>query len=278
MLNSRDEQILKTIHHYRYMTAIDMAYRLFSPSSKTHVREILSGLSGNADHKQNEYLYRFGIPKAVKGNIEHIYTLGARGRNALAELGLDSDWYHRPSKVSNQSYSHIVHSLMITKFLVAANVWFRNHPTLSLIDEKTSYTMQGKVVPDGLLLLQRQDGAKGAVLVEIDRGNEQQERFKKHIRDRLVFVRSGRHEEAYGTRGVFFAYVVVDDNERFRQTRLRTMQAWAMEVLKEEQRENWASMFRFSEVGLGNVYKTPLFDGAVWLRPDKESKIPLFGG
>jgi hypothetical protein len=75
---------------------------------------------------------------------------------------------------------------------------------------------------------------------------------------------------------VIYAYVVADDHPQFRQTRLRTMQRWAMEVLAEEKRENWASVFRFTQVGIGDVYQTPLFDGPVWFTPGRAEPRPLF--
>jgi hypothetical protein len=60
-LTTRMDEILRTIHFYRFMSAQDVAYRLFSPKSLTHVREILSSLAGCEDFKDNSYLYRFKL-------------------------------------------------------------------------------------------------------------------------------------------------------------------------------------------------------------------------
>ena len=96
LLNSRDEEILKTIHFYRYITGIDVAHRLFSPGSRKHVIEVLSGLAGGVDHARNQYLYRFGLPKAQKGNVERIFTLGVRGKELLESLGMPVEWVLPP--------------------------------------------------------------------------------------------------------------------------------------------------------------------------------------
>src|SRR2546430_7536263 len=110
ILTRRTEEILKTIYFYRYMTVYDVAYQLVSPSSRTHVREILSSLAGGADFQTNQYLFRFQLPHIASGNTEKIYTLGNKGRKFLVkELGLNADWYFRPYKLRQLSYNQIVH-------------------------------------------------------------------------------------------------------------------------------------------------------------------------
>ena len=73
---------------YRYMTALDVAYSLFSPKSLTHVRSILTRLSGGTDYKERECLFRFPWPSAKAGNRERIFTLGASGREIVQRLGM----------------------------------------------------------------------------------------------------------------------------------------------------------------------------------------------
>jgi hypothetical protein len=80
VLSKQGEEILRAIYFYRYMTALDVSQLLYSPSSLKYVRSRLSALSGNADFKTNEYLYRFKLPSGG-GNTKRIYTLGSRGRS-----------------------------------------------------------------------------------------------------------------------------------------------------------------------------------------------------
>jgi hypothetical protein len=51
-LSSKEEEILKTFSVYRFMNAMDVAHALFSPASLTHVRSILTRLSGGDDYKE----------------------------------------------------------------------------------------------------------------------------------------------------------------------------------------------------------------------------------
>jgi hypothetical protein len=91
IINRRIEEILRTIHFYRYMTALDVANLLYSPSSLTYVRSLLSSLAGDADFKTAQYLYRFPLPNMSLGGTTRIFTLGSKGRDYLAnEVGVAS--------------------------------------------------------------------------------------------------------------------------------------------------------------------------------------------
>ena len=51
IISERDEAILRSIATVRYATAKDIAYLLpgFSPSSLSHVREVMTALAGGGD-------------------------------------------------------------------------------------------------------------------------------------------------------------------------------------------------------------------------------------
>ena len=115
------EEILKAVHFYRYVTALDIAHLLYSPSSFTYVRERLHDLCGGDDNVPNELLYRFPLPTG-KGNRPRVFTLGSRGRAYLAdELGMPANWYFRPHKMHNMGYNQLLHNIILTRFLVAAH-------------------------------------------------------------------------------------------------------------------------------------------------------------
>jgi protein involved in plasmid replication-relaxation len=282
LLTDRDQEILKVIHFYRYMTAIDVAYRLFSPSSRTHVREILTSLAGGGDKKPDQYLFRFGMPKATVGNVERIYTLGNRGRDFLVNhTDLPINWYFRPSRMASLNYNVLVHSLAVTRFLVAAHFWSKKQDIFKLIQTRISYELANTpgregntIIPDGWLLFERQDGKRGAILVEIDRGTEYQQRFKEHVTSRLEFVQSGACEKLFGEQVYRICYVNVG-NSPYKETRRKTMLAWTREVLRELEKENWTSIFRFTDVAI-DVYSANLFEEPVWFQPDSSKGGKLF--
>lgn len=142
ILNQRIEEILKAIHFHRYMTALDVAHLLYSPSSLSYVRGTLSSLAGEADFKPAQYLYRFPLPNMLLGGTTRTFTLGSKGRDYLANVvGVPVDWYYRPSKTKHLSYSQVLHSLLLTRTLVAAAAWCAKGPSFRLARVRICYEL-----------------------------------------------------------------------------------------------------------------------------------------
>jgi hypothetical protein len=291
VLDQKAERILRAICFYRYMGALDVAYRLYSPGALAKVRKTLLALSGG-DFVAREYLYRFQLPG--EGNPERVYTLGSRGRDYLAnEVGLPVSWYFRPETVKHFSHAHVVHSLLLTRVLVAAEQWARSQEGIRLASRRISYELwdkppiveiaeegrktQVKVIPDAWLLFERGDRKKASVLVEIDLGREYQAAFKAHVAARIEFIASGKYTRVFGTRGVTIAYATTGERPEYRQSRLSSMRQWTKEVLAAQGRQNWADRFRFCSLSLDTVYELPLFDGPVWHRIGSETPVGLLG-
>jgi hypothetical protein len=49
-----------------------------------------------------------------------------------------------------------------------------------------------------------------------------------------------------------------------------------MEVLKEQKREKWASVFRFLGCGFDEMYTSGKLEGKEWYRPDQDGPVALF--
>jgi hypothetical protein len=288
-LSPTEEEILKVMSTYRYMTAIDVAYSLFSPTSLTYVRSILTRLSGGDDFKERECLYRFPWPSGKAGNPERIFTLGSAGREAVQSLGISVDWYYRPSKTGRLNGSYLAHQLLVNRFVICACRFTSQQPDYTLADVMLSYEIERSlhkrtgeaVVPDAWLHFARIDGRKFPVLVEIDRGTEDQERFKNHVRGRLEFIRSGEYARVFGTPAVIIAYATTGPIHGHADSRRETMAAWTLEVLRELKLESWAGIFRFtSAVEYTRLYEqgNDLFTKPLWYRPDAPSAPMLLLG
>jgi Replication-relaxation len=283
-----EEEILKTMSTYRYMTALDVAYSLFSPKSLTHVRSILTRLAGGKDYQERQCLYRFPLPSAHAGNRERIFTLGSAGREVVRSLGIPAEWYHRPSSPERLSGSFLAHQLLLTRFVVCACRFANQNPDLTLADVRLCYDIErslGKrereeMVPDAWLLFE-QDGKQFPVLVEIDRGTEYQERFKNHVRGRLEFIRSGDYAHVFETTAVIIAYATSGRVQQDAEIRRKTRCAWTMDLLQDLKIESWASIFRFtSAVVYTRLYEegNALFTQPVWYQPDAPvTPLPLLG-
>jgi hypothetical protein len=290
ILTPRDETILRVIYQYRYMTALDVAYLLFQPSSFTHVREILFALAGGEDFGARTYLCRFPLPGI--GNAVRVFTLGAKGRSFLAKQGFPVHWYFRPYKVHHLSHSHVLHNLILTRFLVALSFWTRQQTAFRLLTVRFGHELAGTpvtvrvetkgkttsvpVIPDAWVLLERaRNSNKVPILVEIDRGMEYQQRFKQHVRSRITYIADGSYTRTFGTQSVTVAYATTGEVPAYRERRRETMRQWTAEVLAELNMQNWAGVFRFASVEYQTLYDLSLFEKPVWCRPDSPAPMPL---
>jgi hypothetical protein len=294
VLSHNDERILRSVHFYRYMTALDIAHLLYKPSSIRRVRTVLADLCGKADYVPNQFLCRFRMPAIEAGNPERIYSLGARGRSVLIqEFGIPVNWYMSPEKGVHPNFSQLTHDLILTRFLIAAERFAAVNPNFRLVNTRICYEIgaalsdageRGKrekvsVVPDGWLLFERVIGGSVEqlpVLVEIDRGTMDRNRIKKHVLSRIEFVRSGEYRRMFGVEAVVVAYATTGAKGELDEGRRRRVCAWTMEALKESGHEDWASVFRFASVDRDTIYGAGLFDGAVWYMPDSKNTVSLF--
>jgi Replication-relaxation len=289
VLTPKDEEILKAIYTYRYTTTLDIAHLLFRPTYLPYVRSRLARLAGGKDLQENTYLCRFKLP-ATEGNRERIFTLGNKGRAFLKDIhGYVLDWYFQPAKFKFFSYSAILHHLLLTRFLVAAAWWCKHREDVTLLEERVSYELSrhppkvtvGKktltVIPDAWLLFGKGSG-KYAVLFELDRGMEFQQKFKEHIKGRIELIRSGQYAKIFGVPGVIVSYVTTGQTPQYRNTRMKTMNAWTREVLTELNLKSWGEIFRFTAVEFDTLYNqsASLFEEPVWLQPDTSELVRLF--
>ena len=289
------EEILKAVHFYRYVTALDITHLFYSPTVLPYVRQRLTHLAGGRDFAGNQFLYRFPLPSTSAGNPQRVYTLGSRGRAYLLdELGLPVEWYYRPHKVRDMGYSQMLHNIILTKVLVAAQKWSGKHNNFDLLQTRISYelaerpsiltiahageTITLKVIPDAWLLFNRlSDGERFPILLEIDRGTQYQKAFKNHVRSRIEYLRCGAYRETFGTEAVIIAYATTGATQAMRETRCKTLCLWTREVLEDMLLENWASVFRFHPLAIEDIYNTLVFEKAVWYQPSSSSPLPLFG-
>jgi hypothetical protein len=275
IITRRDEQILREIYQYRYMTALDVAWLLFKPTSKTHVLEILSRLAGGKDTQTHAHLYRFGLPS--HGNPERVFTLGAKGRRFLAECGLPKKGYFYPYKTNHISHRHLEHSLLLTRCIVCANVWTRQQTGFNLLQVRFGYEFRrAPVVPDAWLLFERVSNSNRLpIFLEIDRGREYQKQFKEHLCSRIKFIEDGSYTRMFGSRSVTIAYATTGEIPEYRDRRRRTMAQWTKEVLVDLHKENWTDIFRFTCIERESLFDLALFDKPVWYRPDSPTPRTL---
>jgi hypothetical protein len=307
LLNSKEERILQAVYDVECVTEQEIRHLLFSEGSRTHVGAIMRKLSGGRDYDDQQFLYRFPFPTAAKGPKTRVYCLGAKARELLAI----EDAFH-PSKFRFLLYSPILHDLTLSRFLVVATKYFQAHSDYTLLETRTCYqltrnppcitvTRNGKTstivaIPDAWQHIERvRDGKVYPLWIEIDRGTENHQKFKRLVRNRLAVVKSPQYEKMFTTKAVLFCYVTTGTPKQA-DIRLQNMVRWTEDVLphkdlvtKEEElteedkkrlaeRDKWASLFRFATVEYTKMYDQPhrLFTEPVWYKPDEPDPVPLF--
>lgn len=276
IITPRIEEVLRAVHFYRYMTAIDITHLMFSPGALTHVRDILRLLCGGEDYAENQYLFRFPIPHLTAGKTEKVFTLGAKGRDFLIKEGLPVDWYFRPQHTKHLTHGLITHNLTLTRFLVACRV-FTVKSDFTITNMRISYGLAKggyKVIPDAWIHLMR-GNTNYPLLVEVDHGTAYKDRLREHIKSRIEFLQSGEYQKVFKSRGCMIAYITTGEFKEYKNTRLRFMVERAKEALKEMRLESWASVLRFAAVERKSLLTTPLFEAPVWMRPDTDSPVTL---
>jgi hypothetical protein len=282
-LSERDEQLIRAVGMYRYVTIPDL-YHLLGPVSFSTLRERARRLAGKADHVAGQYLLRYPLPSPAKGTKARVYTLGVKGRQFL---GMDG--YYRPSKIL--SYSHLWHALTLTRFCVGAAAFGRNNPSFTLAETRLSYefirtpprvrlSINGQdttvaVIPDAWLLFVRSDGKKFPLLVEIDRASEYQMKLKSLVRRRLDLILLGEYTRYFGEEAVCIAFVTTGG-----ATRVSTMQRWTQDVIAAEideqtNRQEWLERFYFTPVVYEELFAPALFTDPVWQRSASANTVPL---
>lgn len=306
VISKRYQEILEAIHTYRFVTAWDITRLFYTATSINHVREMLSLLSGKKDYEERQYLYRFPLPTTRIGNTEKIYTLGSRGRAYLQSCGMDIDWYFRPYKFQFTDdvmtyYQPCLHALTLTRFLVASQVFSKKHPEWELTSTRTEYELKREiaeehakkqavtitlktdnekaeenviVIPDAWLLFHNPSGKKGSwhpVMLEIDRGTEQQKHFKKHIRARAIFLANGGYKKLFGTNKGVIAYATTGN-----ETRRDSMRTWTKQVLTELDVKHLSSRFLYRSLTPSwEQDETSLFLAPLWFRASDKHAVPL---
>ena len=182
-------------------------------------------------------------------------------------------------QIAPASYSYVLHNLILTRTLIAANCWASEHPDFALVGKLICYELPGKVIPDGWLLFEEQTNNgvyEQPVMIELDRGMEYKVKFRDHVRGRINYLQSGDYKKTFQTDLATIAYLTTGQTAEYRVTRQKAMCTWIKELLKDMRLEAWAGVFKVASVEFQTLYDHALFESAVWFRPDSDTPVRLF--
>ena len=186
----------------------------------------------------------------------YYYTLDSKGMRYLESIGLDTDISFRASKEVSESYLHLRHALELNDVLIAALCIKHVHNMYTLyrfMHERTLKRAPFKVhldgrqislIPDAFLdfHIRRPDlpDLSLPLIIEHDRGTEQQDHFRRRIRAYKAYLSAGAFKQLVGTDRITVAFTTFISSKRVAQ-----MREWTKAELSAE--PQLAAMFIFAD-------------------------------
>ena len=230
----------------------------------------------------NGYVQADSIPTKFFKSPSY-YTLDTKGMRYLTDIGLDTDTNFRASKEVSESYLHLRHALELNDVLIAALRLkyaseryylsrYVHERTLKRTPYKVTYNGQAvSLIPDGFIdIRQRTTNTSLTLLLEHDRGTEQQDHFRRRIKVYGSFLSSGAYKQLLSTEHVTVAFTTFVSSKRVAQ-----MREWAKAELVTE--PTLAGMFIFAELPRPLEPKHLVFERR-WLTLTSDQPIALLEG
>ena len=217
-----------------HIATADQLTRLhYSPNSLKWVKARLKVL---VDH---DYLQADCIPTKFFRS-PYYYTLGQRGMQYLGAAGLDVSDAFRASKEVNKHALFIEHTLELNDVLIAAALINRTFPRCHLdsfihervLKRRPFKTKHFTIIPDAFLdfRLSLPDGRQRRMplLLEHDRGSEEQHYFKRRIRAYIVLLKAEAYKGLFSAKAITIAFTTFVGTRRLEHMREWTRQELAL--------------------------------------------------
>jgi hypothetical protein len=247
------------------------------------------------DLADNRYVLPLSHPSI---RLPYMYALDRKGLNYLSAQGVDVREYFRPSQDEDTAKNFLFreHILAISDILIHALLFeksetsyrinsmlherfFKNHPM------KATYTRNNKeetktIVPDAYLEFactgQNGKDITIPVMLELDRGTEDQKFFRKRLRACIVFLKSRAFETLFEVKNITVAFATTKNHNR-----VGKMREWARKELAVTNEPKWlADLFLFTSLPetMDEIEPRQLFLDPVWYTPsDDENPVSLLG-
>jgi hypothetical protein len=175
----------------------------------------------------NGYIQADCIP-TKRFKSPYYYTLSGRGMLYLENIGLDTDPNFRAGKEVSESYLHVRHALELNDVLIAALRLKYTHPQFYLSRFNHERTLKRSpykagsttLIPDGFLDFRDRTSNRALYLIlELDRGTEQQTHFRNRIKAYKTFYAADGCSSMFGVKVAYTAFVGFVGAKRLQQMR-----------------------------------------------------------
>ena len=255
MVTPVHDLLLRDLHTLQRATAEQLTRLNYKMGMLTTVKARLKDLS------DNKYVLPLSHPSI---RLPYVYALDRKGLNYLHSLGVDVREYFRPSQEEDSAKNFLFreHMLAISDLLIQSLLFVKAEPSFriaTMLHErvfknnpiKATFTRSGKdetktIVPDAYIefVHTRESGKEETipVLLELDRGTEDQKFFRRRLRAYIVFLKSRAFKTLFNIENITVAFATTKDHSRVRQ-----MREWTRRELAATNEPSWLSqLFLFT--------------------------------
>lgn len=280
-LSPADAAILRAFGRYHYLTARQVTRLHYAASSLTHVQEKLKRLT-DAGYLRTNFRYREGR----SGSSPYIYSLSLQGRRVLEKLGMEVTYRPTPSEQRAYKALFFDHTIAVNDVLIAVERLARQRNDVELLALKAERELKrlGSRVPlgsgeqvwvhlDGWFTLQF-DESPWPTGLELDRGTEQQRRWRKKVTALLTWHRQV-YPELFGMSALTIMVVIVPPDAVSRDKRLAELLYWTEQELTTLGQIREGQRFYFTTQNPSETDPEEFFFAPLWFCPFDKTPRPL---
>ena len=277
------DRILRALGRLHYLTAKQLTRLLFTPGMTRDVQRWLSDL------KLKRYVASEEGFSRGAGRPAAIYALDRGGREYVAALGIWLPDRHRRSEQGRLKRLFHEHTLALNDTLISLELLARQDPRLWLAEVVHEQRLKREKIavawPDGTRRFAEPDAWvdlrighaarppwRTPLLIELDRGTEEQRQFRAKIRTLLALL-DGPYATTFQTEYATVA-IVVADPERPEQRRDQLL-AWTVAELRALGREEAGALFFVSANDPATIPPAAMWCAPHWHRPGTPQPQPL---
>ena len=272
-----DFNVLNWLNRFHYLSNQQLCRLGYSRGSLTYVQTRLKALT------EAGYCQRIWLPKrGPHGSTPAVYTLARRGLNYLRNNGIEVNGRFHPSEQRSLSYLFLQHTLEVNDFLIAAELLCRALSPYRLADLRHERDLkkqpvrvrdvdgkQAAVIPDAWLDLRINGRFQVCLALELDRGTEEQKRWRRKVANLLAYA-SGPYQEAFGTRSLTFAVLTTAG-----EGRLQELLRWTEAELEMQREASQGDLFLFTSLTPASAAPEDVFLARRWLQPFRREPLAL---
>lgn len=272
-----EDRILRALSRLHYLSSNQICRLLYSPGSLTHVQSKMKQLTDAG------LCQRLWLPRpSARGSAPSVYTLARAGLNHVIALGLDVDRRFRPSEHREHSYLFLAHTLALNDVLIAAELLCRHSSRVTiagLVHERDLKRQpvyveaddgrQLAVIPDAWLDMRVDSAYQVCLVIELDRGTEEQKAWRRKIRGLFAYA-AGPYQEAFGTKSLTIAVLTTAGDKR-----LIELIRWTEHEIAAMKGKHQGDLFVFTSLAAEPIEPGDLFLAPRWHLPFGDHRVAL---